>query len=475
MRIIFVQPPLSLKERYGALGRLGYIEPPIGLCYLASVAREKGLQVEILDAQALNLDLSKTADYILSFHPDVVGITAVSQLITKAASLAQELKKRDSRITTVLGGCHVTSLPEETMGEFPYFDMGVLGEGEETLSELLDTLASGGDPKTVKGMILRERGGLIKTAPRQRIKDIDRLPFPALDLLPDLGRHYRVCVQSAGSGPTISLNTSRGCSSQCAFCDASVHGRSLRYHSAEYVFNLLTHCVARYKVTNFFFNDSSLFLPFARFKELAGLIKRSGLKIKWSCMSRVDAVNEEILALAGEAGCWQILYGIESGSQDILDFYRKGISLDQIRRAVSLTKKMNISTKGFFMFANPKETEATVKETMDFMTGLELDDVGISLFVPFPGTPHFRKLSGYGRVIEDWDRMSTYIPVFIPRGFDEEKILKTVKEAYRRFYFRPRIILSHLRRYSGMRNIKNLFFAGAVFSYYTLFERDHRK
>lgn len=471
LRISFVQPLLSLKERYGTLGQLGYVEPPIGLCYLAAVAREKGFEVQIVDAQASNLNLEQTISAILSFGPSLVGITAVSQLIVNAASLAEEIKKNNPQIITMLGGCHLTALPKETMEQFPFFDIGVLGEGEDTLSELLDALVATKDIYSIRGIIARKNNNLIQTEPRPKILDLDRLPFPALDLLPRLEKYYRVCVQSCSDGPTISLNTSRGCPSKCTFCDSSVHGQQLRYHSAGYVFQLLKQCIDRYNVKNFFFNDSNFFLPFSRFRELADLINRNGLKIKWSCMSRIDAVNEEILYLARKVGCQQILYGIESGSQEILNIYRKGITLKNIKNNLFLTKKAGITTKGFFIFGGPGETKETIKLTTNFMREIDLDDVGVSLFVPFAGSDSYKNISEYGTFLKDWQKMSTYIPVFIPYGFSEKKLLKYVKIAYRNFYFRSPIIISYLRRCSNIWQIKNFFLAGLVFLHYIFFEK----
>lgn len=475
MRVVLVQPPLSLKERYGTLGRLGYIEPPVGLCYLAAVARQRGFEVEIIDAQALALDFTKTKEAILSSNPRVVGITAVSQLIVGAGRLAKEIKNTNKEIITVLGGCHLTSLPRETMLDFPDFDIGVLGEGEDAFSEILESLELGRDTHSIKGTITRKNGDLIQAETRGKIKDLDKFPFPALDLLPKLDRHYRVCVQSCDEGSTISLNTSRGCASQCTFCDSSIHGRQLRYHSADYVFKMLKDCVRRYNTTSFFFNDSNFFLPFERFKKLSDLIERNKLRIKWSCMSRIDIVNEEILNLAKKTGCRQVLYGIESGSQEIIDFYKKGTSLEKIRKNLFLTKKAGISAKGFFIFGSPGETEKTMRISIDFMRHIDLDDVGISLFVPFPGTVHYGNVHHYGTMTQCWEKMSTYAPVFIPRGLSEEKLLKYMKAAYRKFYFRPRIIISYIKRCRSFSQIKNFILAGLILLYYTLFEADKQR
>ena len=470
-KIVFVQPMLTLKERYGTLGRLGYVEPPIGLCYLAAIAREKCFEAHIIDAQALNLSLEETLEHIFLFLPSIVCITAVSQLIINAGRLADEIKKRDKRITVILGGCHISALPRETMLENPCFDIGVLGEGEESLAELLDSFQREKNITDIKGLIIRENSSLITTQTRDKIKDLDRLPFPALDLLPRLDKYYRVCIQSQQDKPTISLNTSRGCSSCCSFCDSSVHGNQLRYHSAEYVFHLLKHCVNVYHTNSFFFNDSNFFLPFARFKRLVGLLKDEGLIIKWACMARVDSVNEEILGLAKSSGCQQILYGIESGSPAMLGMYNKAITLEQIKSTLSLTKKSGIQTKGFFIFGGPGETKKTIEESMRFMNEIDLDDVGISVFVPFPGSPSYGTIREFGAFDKDWHNMNTYLPVFVPKGFTGQEISDYVKKAYRRFYFRPRIIFSYFKRCNSLSQIMGFMSASFLLAWYVVFER----
>ncbi|HNT98213.1 MAG TPA: cobalamin-dependent protein, partial [Elusimicrobiales bacterium] len=189
-RIIFVNPPLSIEDRYGVKHQSGGQTPPLGLLCLATMAREKGFDASILDAAALKLGYRETVGAILERAPGCVGITAVTISIAHAAELAARLKKADPGLVVMIGGPHLTALPAETMERYPQFDLGVVGEADHTIVELLEALESGRDFSQVKGLILRTPAGTVRTAPRERVGKMDELPMPAWELLPDLTRYY---------------------------------------------------------------------------------------------------------------------------------------------------------------------------------------------------------------------------------------------------------------------------------------------
>lgn len=470
--IVFVNPPLSAEKRYGALAQAGYTEPPFGLCYLAAVTRQRGLNTSIVDAQALDLGIKETVDAILSFAPDYVGITATTVLIISAATIAREIKQRNPAIIVIIGGVHVTALPEETMRDNPHFDLAVIGEGEETLIELLNALEEGKEPRSVNGLVVRQPPDeVFLTGERPVIKNLDQLPYPAFDLLPDMGKYYRTATQSVSRLPALSLITSRGCPGKCTFCDTSVHGHVPRAHSAEYVADLMTMLNKQYGARSIFFHDDNFLIFKPRLKKLVEILKSRQLDVAWTCMGRVDMVDLETLEIAKSGGCWQVLYGIETGSQKILDFYKKKTTLEQIERAIGLTKRAGLRTKGFLMFGNPLETTESIKTTIDFIKRIGLDDVSITFLTPFPGSEIYEEAENYGKLDRDWERMSCFDIVFVPDGFTEEELRYWVKTAYRQFYFRPQIIFSYLRRITSPTQLKELFLSGLALLKYTLSRR----
>ena len=183
-RIVFVNVPLTGFSRYGSLGYSGGYQPPLGLCYLAGVARKAGLETRIIDAQACNFNMGQTVGLVQSFDPDYVGITASTMAISAAADLAGFLKLENPRIKIIIGGCHVSSLPEDTLEACDNFDFGIAGEGEEALQELLSSLESGQGVKDIKGLVLRDEDGVCFSGRRQRIEDLNSLPLREAETAP---------------------------------------------------------------------------------------------------------------------------------------------------------------------------------------------------------------------------------------------------------------------------------------------------
>lgn len=459
-KIIFVNPPLSLKERYGDLAAGGSLLPPLGLAHLAAVTRKEGFKTQIMDVAALGMDVKEATEEITDQSPKYVGITAATTSIYNAARLAREIKEKDKDITTVIGGPHLTSLPEKTMEMFPQFDFGVVGEGEATIVELLSQLEQNEDLEKIKGLVMRKNGKIIKTPLRPFIDDLDTLPLPAWDLLPDLTRYYRGAAHSFLRLPSSSLITSRGCPGKCTFCDRSVFGKKCRAFSARYLMVMIKHLVKNYGIRDIVFHDDTFIAFKARLRELCQRLKRERLNLVWSCTARVDYVDPQILKVMREAGCWQIAYGIESGSQQILDFLKKEITLRKIEKALKWTKEAGIRSRGYFMIGVPRETKETIEMTIDFAKRIDLDDFHISFFSPYPGTELYKRVEKYGTFYEEWPKMNGWFPVFIPKGLTQGELERYQKIAFKEFYLRPKIILSYLSRLKHPRTFCAALFKG---------------
>jgi radical SAM superfamily enzyme YgiQ (UPF0313 family) len=298
------------------------MEPPLGLASLAAVARKNGASSSILDAAVLGYGLEETEGIISKENPDVLGITLTTLSLKTSSALGSRVRKRSPGIKIMVGGPHFTALPQKTLFDNPSFDIGIVGEGEKTLEELLRAL-SGKTPLTaVPGIMFRSEGKIVPTAPRDRIRDLDELPMPAFDLLPRLNRFYRLPTQSIKRMPCVSLVTSRGCPGRCLFCDRATFGNQVRLHSAEYVTEMMLKLQKDYGIRGVLFEDDNFFISEERLEALARSIKKKNIKIAWSALSRIDIMTERKLGIAKQCGCWQILYGIESGAQKILDFHK---------------------------------------------------------------------------------------------------------------------------------------------------------
>ncbi len=454
-KIVLVKPPLSMEELYGELSEAGSLEPPLGLAYLAASLRARGIEVEIVDCLANHLSLEEATREILKREPEYVGITAVTIDIYSAAELAKRIKGLVPHITTIIGGVHVTAMPYETMQRFEQFDIAVVNEGEMTVCELINALGKKEDLGAVKGIVFREGKEVRFSSSRTFIENLDTLPIPAWDLLPYLPKYYRSPAYSMDRSPSSSLITSRGCGMGCTFCFQGAFGKGIRMHSSEYVIRMIKHLYHKYGIRNIRIVDDNFLLNRKRVMEICEALIREKLDLTFSCLSRVDTINPEMLKILKKAGCWQLIYGIESGSQKILDGVNKKVTLGKIEQALKMTKLAGIRSLGYFMIGFPSETEETIQETINFALRLPLDDFKMNILAPFPGSELYKTAHQFGTFNSDWRKMNMYVePCFIPAGLTKGKILGLRKKAFKKFYLRPRIIFGYLAR---IRNPSHIF------------------
>lgn len=455
--VALVKPPLSAEVLYGELSGIGAYEAPLGLAYLAASLTKNTITVEIIDGNIAKAPLQQLVSRILEKNPTYVGISAVSLEIYSAGKLALLVKEKNPTITTILGGVHLTADPVETMTEFPQFDVGVVGEGETTLVELIRALDQKMDIKSIPGIVYRDAGTVTLSQPRGPVKDLDGLPPPAWDLIPDFPESYAPPAYATNANASCSILTSRGCGHKCTFCFQGTMGRQLRFHTAEYVLHTMKHLYQEYGIRDFRILDDQFLADKKRTREICTMIIAENLNITFACLARINTIDPEILRLLKRAGCRQISFGIESGSQRMLDFIKKGIRLDEAEQAVRWTKEAGILTLGYFIMGFPTETGETLQETINFSCKLLLDDISIFFLTPFPGTEIYRTAESYGALDKDWGKMSLFTdPSFIPNGLTKEKLISFRKKALLKFYLRPRIILSYLKRMKSLNQIKGL-------------------
>lgn len=444
--LLLITPPVTLRERYGKLAGAANTLPSLGILYLAAVLRQKGYSISVIESSSLGLTMEQAIEKISTIKPRYIGLTATTLTIMNARALASEIKKIDDRIQVIVGGPHITAIPEETMNLSPAFDIGVIGEGEETIKDLLEALESRGNLSTVQGIIFRHGDRVIKTSPRDFIKDLDSLPFPAWDLLEAFPGRYSPPPFRFKKLPAAYIVTTRGCPHQCIFCDRSVFGNKCRGHSAEYIMAMIEYLRIRFGVREILFEDDT----FVTFKErLLGVCEgmlSQPIKTSWSCLGRADAVTPDLLRLMKRAGCWSISYGIETGDEGVMKFIGKKTTLDKIEQAVRWTKEAGLLSKGFFIIGHPVDTHETIRKTMEYALSLPLDDISISMMTPFPGSRIYDLASQYGEFTDDWTRMNELEAVFIPKGMTKPDLENYSRELYRKFYLRPSKIINYLGR-----------------------------
>jgi len=440
MRIVLIQPPISMTERYGKYaGRAGVSFPSWTLALLGAVIR---YNVAIIDCETEKLDYEDCCERVKCLNPDVIGITATTVSIHNAGQLAKILKTVNRSYKIIIGGAHISAVPEETMECFKYFDIGVIGEGEETVLDLLENIDN---LENVKGIIYRDDDRLIKTEPREFIKDLDSLPFPNFNLLPDIIKHTKPAPLYFKELPIAPLISSRGCYGKCTFCDRTVSGNKMRFHSAEYVVSLMEKMIKDYGIKEFMFYDDLFLVNKKRIFEICDLLDSKRIKVSWSVNARIDSVDLETLKRIKKSGCWHIGYGIESGSQEILNSINKNIILDKVKKVLEWTKIAGLKSKGYFMLGLLQDTKETFEETKRFILDIPLDFLTLNVFTPFPNTPDYLNASKYGRFNDDWRLLNQHNVVFIPREMNSEYIEKMRKNILAKFYFRPKIMFSFLK------------------------------
>lgn len=453
MRVVLVNPPLTTEERYGVHFQSGGQTPPLGLAVLAATMTKSGIDVRIVDGTLFN-NYRFVVESILSSKPDCVGITASTVSIHNAARIAQLVKAENKSITMLIGGPHITAVPQKTMLLFSSFDIGVIGEADNTIVELLNSIEHRSSLFDVRGIAFRNNNRIVQTDRRPPFMNLDELPMPAWDLLPDLAKHYCPPVHTVRRLPATLMVTSRGCPGKCTFCDRSIFGNLLRANSAGYVMEEIRVLYHKYGIRELQFRDDNFLAFRPRLVELCRMLRHEKLDIVWSLAGRVDMVNPGVLRMLHDAGCWQIWYGVESGSQRVLDFINKRTKLDRIRETVRMTKAAGIDVGGFFMLGMPTETKEDIEATIRFSRALELDEAHFTFFTPMPGCAAYDGVEQYGKFDSDWRKTSCWNPVFVPNGMTSEQLVKYWKKASAGFYMRPRIVLNYIRKIRSLKHIR---------------------
>ena len=364
--------------------------PGLGVGYIIAYLKKYYPEL-IIDT---SFDREDILEKVQSFKPDLIGLTAVTFTYKKTFQLARTVKENYPSIPLIIGGVHITLCPESLP---EWVDVAVLGEGEETFLELVKTYQNEGQLKknNIKGIIFRENGNLINTGTRESIEPIDKIPHP------DLGA---LCVPKK----TIShIITSRGCPFRCKFCCSAKIWPKTRFHSAEYVVEEIERAANYYERRKIMIYDDLFTMKQKRIQRLAELMEEKGLnrKIELDIISHVDFVNEETITNLKKMGVAGISFGMESGSKKILAYLKNGVvTHDKIRKAVTLCKRNGIGVMGSFMIGSPYETEKDIKETIDFIKELKLDEIGLNVTTPFPGTEIWEYAKAKGLIKNDeWD------------------------------------------------------------------------
>lgn len=458
MKVLLIQPPVSFQNLYGEwdLSGVDTYSPPLGLLYLASFIRKHSHEPYVIDLFSLKWPLEKILDYVHSVNPDVVGISARTVDFPQARKIAEELKSSGCNAPVVLGGVHLTALPVETMKKVTAFDYGVIGEGEVTFLELIEKIRNRQPSAGVRGLVWRSNGQVVLNPPRPFIQDLDRLPFPAWDLLANFPHGYSYNALETKRLPAASILTSRGCPYRCAFCDRGAFGGTVRHHSAGYTLNMIRHLKNRYGIRDLMILDDNFLLNRRKLFQVCETMIEEKMDLNWYCLSHIKHMSEDRLEKIREAGCWVMEVGIESGCERILRLLRRNSTKAEIKAALRMARKAGLKVKGNFIFGLPTETRESLEETIHFALDIDISLFQQTFLTLWPGCELFQVAEKYGQVIKNEGKPNSHFHIsFIPYGLTREDLLRASKKAFRRFYLRPRIIWETLTSLTSLRRIRS--------------------
>jgi anaerobic magnesium-protoporphyrin IX monomethyl ester cyclase len=412
--------------------------PPLGLGYIASYLQKQNIKVDLVDCTFLGE--KEALERVRRTNPDVIGIYSMYSMKEKSLELAERLRQ-DCELL-VAGGPLPTTSPTEFLN---YFDVVAIGEGEETMFEIVKQEDGDRDLSKVEGIVYKKNGEPKFTAPRGFIEDLDSVPFPAREFFDN---HAYQRYYSRKFGYTItSLMTSRGCPFNCDFCSRPVFGNKFRTRSATNIVDEVKE-VVKLGYERIWFADDCFTLKRNRLLRICDEIIRRRIKVDWECLSRVDTVDKEVIDRMKKAGCVRVFFGIESGNDAVLSLMKKRITTGRARQAVIATKKSGIEVGAFFIVGYPGETSETIHDTVNFASALPLDYLSFTMPYPIPGTPLYDRVKN--RIISnEWEE---------PRRFSivKHKLVfrSSVSEGKLKFAILKGMAQFELRKYLGDRLYK---------------------
>lgn len=447
---------------------------PLGTLYVAASIQQAGHEVKFLNGAFM------THDEILVdvglYKPEFVGIYSTAFGWSRAKRTASDIKRLYPEAFICIGGPYTSAVQEQTLLDegSECIDAVVVGEGELTVPEMLGNLKRGESLAGIKGVIYRNGERIEKNEPRPLITDLDSIPFPSRDLLGDKNL-YIPPPATYKKKPVAVMLTSRGCNRRCIYCFQLDKTRKsgIRYRSVENVLAEVELCLKQgYREIKFL--DDTFAADYDRAMQITQEIKTRRLDFTWFASACVNQVDKELLKAFKEAGCWAVLFGAESGVQKNLNTIRKGITLEQTKRAVKAAREVGLKVSTPFIFGIPGETFEEGLRTVEFACELNPDIANFHAITPFPGTELYDNVERYGSISQELSDYTYQGAAFVPHTMTREDIIKLRTIAFRRFYSRPKVLLRKILEIRSAHDF-NAAYKGAVSLLWLLINRNALK
>lgn len=446
--VVFIYPPINFGDT------TSFTYPPLGILYVATYAQKKGLSVKVIDSLIEGGTPDEIVAGILKENPKFVCFSIMSCQVLNALKLASKIKEQNKDVKVVFGGSHVASTKDELFRYTKDIDYLMYGEAEIAFYQLYN--AKNKEDLLKIGGLIHRSGDSIITNPNIPTENLDELPFPDLSLV-KLDSYNGYYVKSL---PVATIMGTRGCVYRCTFCDqfASM-GRKFRHRSPKNIVDEIEYNIKKFNARDVIFKDSTFTNNEEWVYGICKEIKDRGIKINWSCNTRVSMVNENLLRTMKEAGCYMISFGIEAGTQHVLNLMKKGTKVEQAYTATELCKKAGIETLGYFMIGNPGETEKDALETIRLAKNLNLDYAGFGVTIAYPNTEIFH-WAVQNNCLKDkqWYMKENDINISANtinsigggaldrKDFPVERQIELCKRATKEFYLRPSYVFKKVAK-----------------------------
>jgi radical SAM superfamily enzyme YgiQ (UPF0313 family) len=410
-----------------------YLFPPIELCYIGGALKKKNREIILIDCIAEKLSLKALTEKIKDFRPDViVFMTGFENIEDDISNMVDVKKTVGARLACF--GFYPTIFSGEIIKKFD-IDFIIRGEPEITLSELCETLERGKKPSHIRGLTYIDKGHAKGNGDRGYIENLDNLPFPDRSLVKN-NLYYSPFPDKK---PFTTMLTARGCPYRCTYC-IRTYGDALRRRSVKNAIAEIDEMAEKHGIRSMYINDDTFTYNKSWVLDFCSKLKEKKYKIKWTCLSRPETLDKEMMKAMKEAGCLRVLVGIESGSKKILEYYGRNYDLANIRKLFSEMRETGIQSFGFFMLGAPIETEEDIEKSFEIAKIANPDFLTLNIVRLYPGTEIFRNMHKTGSVKFNLFPYDVSFEANIP----EEEVSRLMFKFYKSYYFRPKYVFSHI-------------------------------
>ena len=444
--LLLIYPPWAVLNKRGVLQNS---LPPLGILSIASHCLAHGFSVEVLDVHANRLTEEDVIAALKKKQPRFIGLSVLTNMAIPAHHIARLCKQIIPDCTVMAGGVHAEAAPESMLRN-SNIDFVGRGDGEDLMLEILQ-----GKPcSEIQGLSYRSGNTVINNPARKINKALDDYPMPAYHLVdfskyfPALGSYHRY--------PAINMLMTRGCPGKCTFCNSAF--TTLRSRSAHSMVEQIKLLREKYGIRQIQFYDDTFTVAKQRVLEFCELLIKDNVDITWTAYIRADCFNEKMAEAMKKAGCHQVLIGIESGDDRILESIRKPIDKKRYKSTVKIAHDYGLEVRGSFIIGSPEETHESMQATLNFAKELDIDLFQLNIMTPYPGTQIFQRAEQEKLLLHtNWNEYGQGEVLLKNPNLTAEEIYRFEKYAFKSFYLRPKQLFRQLRRVTGFRQIRDLF------------------